>query len=216
MPRIFASAPTEDDPAPNTRSRAALRAASVDQLNQSLARRARSPASSRSPSPAPPWQSFFPPVFPSSSNMDAQGDAFRAMAETAAAAAAAQASVQTVQALQNLQLGKRKPELPEFDVKHIDIWIRRTEAAYICAGITLAKEKFAFLESKISVEFDPTINEFLFGDPTEANWTDFWHTFGLHMGRHDAKKPPQSLMAPGEMGAAQHNYSPALRSGQAK
>ena len=68
---------------------------------------------------------------------------------------------------------KRKPEIPPFDKNHIEIWIRRMENSYIRAGIISVKEKFAFLETKFSVDMDPKINEFLYGDSTEDNWTSF-------------------------------------------
>ena len=68
---------------------------------------------------------------------------------------------------------KRKPEIPAFDKKQIDHWIRRTENAFIRALCTTPREKFAFLETKFPVDFDPRINEFLWGDPTEAKWNEF-------------------------------------------
>ena len=134
-------------------------------------------------------------------------EAMRALAEAAAASAAAQASTQTAAALQNLHIGKKRPELPTFDSKNIDIWIRRTEAAYIRAGISSALEKFAFLENKIAVDFDPRINEFLYGDPTNENWSAFTQylrsTYGrtrrqeaasiLDGTRRDGRRPSQLL-----------------------
>ena len=195
MPRIFAGPANNETEAqadpPNTRSRAALTA----QLNAELNVRARN----RSPSPQP-GQQFFPP------NM-ADADALRYLAETAAANAASQASTQTAAALQNLRIGVRKPELPTFDSKNIDIWIRRTESAYIRAGVSTAKEKFAFLEAKIAVDFDPRINEFLYGDPTDENWISFLAylrtTYGrtrrqeaasiLDGTRRDGRRPTQLL-----------------------
>ena len=68
---------------------------------------------------------------------------------------------------------KRKPEIPAFDKKQIDHWIRRTENAFIRALCTTPREKFAFLETKFPVDFDPRINEFLWGEPTEAKWNEF-------------------------------------------
>ena len=68
---------------------------------------------------------------------------------------------------------RRKPEIPNFDKDHIDIWIKRTENAYIRANITSTQEKFAFLESKFPVNFNPRVDEFLYGDATPANWTSF-------------------------------------------
>ena len=81
--------------------------------------------------------------------------------ETAAAAAAVPDAI------------KRKPEIPPFDKVHVEHWIRRTENAFIRALITSPREKFAFLETKFPVDFNPRINDFLWGDPTQANWDEF-------------------------------------------
>ena len=76
-------------------------------------------------------------------------------------------------ALSGLSVSSRKPDLPAFDKTAIEIWIRRVESAFIRAGITAANEKFAFVESKFAVNEDPAIDKFLFGSPTDANWTAF-------------------------------------------
>ena len=68
---------------------------------------------------------------------------------------------------------KRKPEIPPFDKEHVDYWIKRTENAFIRALITSPREKFAFLETKFPVNFNPRINDFLFGEATDDTWTDF-------------------------------------------
>ena len=68
---------------------------------------------------------------------------------------------------------KRKPEIPPFDKAHVEHWIRRTENAFIRALVTTPREKFAFLETKFAVDFNPRINDFLWGDPTQNNWDDF-------------------------------------------
>ena len=68
---------------------------------------------------------------------------------------------------------KRKPEIPAFDKKNIDNWIRRTENAFIRALCNTPREKFAFLETKFPVDFNPRVNEYLWGDPTEAKWDEF-------------------------------------------
>ena len=92
----------------------------------------------------------------------------------AAAHQAAQASAALEAATAALRVShKKKPEIPDFDHKNIEIWIRRVEAAYVRANITSASDKFAFLESKISVNFNPTIDEFLYGDATDARWEEF-------------------------------------------
>ena len=76
-------------------------------------------------------------------------------------------------ALSGLQVSSRKPELPPFDKNSIEKWIRRVESSYIRSGITLAREKFAFVESKFPVDEDPAVDEFLFGPPTDENWEAF-------------------------------------------
>ena len=76
-------------------------------------------------------------------------------------------------ALSGLQISSRKPDLPPFDKNSIEKWIRRVESAYIRSGITVAREKFAFIESKFPVDEDPAVDEFLFGPPTDENWTAF-------------------------------------------
>ena len=68
---------------------------------------------------------------------------------------------------------KRKPEIPSFDKAHVDHWIRRTENAFIRANVNSPREKFAFLETKFPVDFNPRINDFLWGDPTADRWTEF-------------------------------------------
>ena len=68
---------------------------------------------------------------------------------------------------------KRKPEIPPFDKEHVDVWIRRTENAFIRALTTTPREKFAFLETKFPVDFNPRINEYLWGTATQESWTGF-------------------------------------------
>ena len=87
-----------------------------------------------------------------------------------AAIAAAEAAVRAMGTATNKP---RKPELPDFDRKNVDIWIKRIEAAYTRVGIVNAKEKFAHLETKFKVDFDPQINEYLFGDATTEKWNEF-------------------------------------------
>ena len=67
---------------------------------------------------------------------------------------------------------KRRPELPTWDPKNTEAWIRRTNNAFTRAGINTAKEKFAFLESVMPVELHPTINTYFSGDPTEDNYAE--------------------------------------------
>ena len=68
---------------------------------------------------------------------------------------------------------RRKPEIPQFDKEHIDVWIRRTEHAFTRAAITSPQEKFAFLETRFPCSFNPRINEFLWGEATQARYNDF-------------------------------------------
>lgn len=83
---------------------------------------------------------------------------------------------------------KRRPELPAFDPKNIEIWIKRVDAAYIRANINSAKEKFAHLEDKLSVDLNPRINDFLYGDATEAKWTEFIAFLKEEYGRSTRQK----------------------------
>ena len=69
---------------------------------------------------------------------------------------------------------KKKPDLPAFDPKNVEIWLQRVEAAYTRVGITEAKDKFAFLEKHFDVNFSAKINTFLFdADPSETTWQEF-------------------------------------------
>ena len=68
---------------------------------------------------------------------------------------------------------RKRPDLPAFDKTNIDIWIKRVEAAYAREDVTDPKQKFAFLESTIGVNMGPTINSFMFGEATQANWEAF-------------------------------------------
>ena len=76
-------------------------------------------------------------------------------------------------ALSAVSFSSRKPELPAFDKKNVDIWIRRVENAFIRANVTLPRDKFAYIESKFSVSEDPKINLFLYGDTSADNWDAF-------------------------------------------
>ena len=71
------------------------------------------------------------------------------------------------------QIRTRKPDLPDFDAKNIEVWIKRMTAAYERAGITLAKDKFAFLESKFRVGSNPKVDEFLYGPASDTAWDEF-------------------------------------------
>ena len=103
-----------------------------------------------------------------------------------------QEQLQNVIALQQQQLQQqqtstqakvRKPELPEFDAKNIDVWLKRINAAYERAGIVLAKDKFAFLETKFRVGANPKIDEYLYGPATDSTWSDFTSYLKTEYGR---------------------------------
>ncbi len=104
----------------------------------------------------------------------------------AAAAAALTAMTQQMEAttLANAQLRSvKKPDLPPFDPKNIEVWIRRVESAYTRAGVTAVKDKYAFLETKFPVDFNPRINQFLFGETTTEAWDNFLAYLRLEYGR---------------------------------
>ena len=118
-----------------------------------------------------------------------------AAAEAAAAAVAAafatQASLtQTV----TESVHKKKPDLPKFDAKNVDLWIKRIEAAYSRASITTAKDKFAFLETQFEVTFNPKINTFLFDPaPTSTSWEEFLAYLRKEYGRTQQQKAASVL-----------------------
>ena len=76
-------------------------------------------------------------------------------------------------ALSGLSFSSRKPELPAFDKRNVAIWVRRVENAFIRSNVTLARDKFAFIEAKFGVDADPNINELLYGEATAENWDAF-------------------------------------------
>ena len=130
-------------------------------------------------------------------------------ANAATAALAAAASLVTQQSNQQpvQQIRTRKPDLPEFDPKNVEIWIRRVASAYDRAAIVLPKDKFAFLESKFAVGANPAIDSFLYGPATEEAWASFIDYLKEEYGRtvrqeaqylrgqfsRDGKKPTQML-----------------------
>ena len=100
------------------------------------------------------------------------------------------------EALQGLRATSKKPSLPAFDPKHVDLWVKRVESAYIRASVILPKEKFAFLEEKIAVDVDPKINEYLYGDHTEASWTEFLSYLRKRYGKTQQQKAQTILNGP--------------------
>ena len=114
-------------------------------------------------------------------------------------------------ALSGLQVSSRKPELPPFDKNSIDKWIRRVESAYIRAGISSPVEKFAFIESKFPVDEDPAVDEYLFGDPTAANWDAFCAYLRKRHGKTKRQKAA-SILEPMQMdGRTPSQYFAKLR-----
>lgn len=82
---------------------------------------------------------------------------------TAALRASQENQVQQVQSL-------KKPDLPAFDKRNIEIWIKRVEAAFIRVNITDPKLKFAHIESKFQVGEDPVVDEYLYGTANQESW----------------------------------------------
>ena len=124
--------------------------------------RLRRSSRSRSPSPHPQELNVFD-FPPSSSTMDEE--TIQRLME-AAIRATQSTNTQHVQSL-------RKPDLPAFDKKNVEIWIKRVEAAYARVNCSSPALKFAHLESKFEVNADPIIDGYLFGDATDATWTAF-------------------------------------------
>ena len=130
-----------------------------------------------------------------------------ANAATAALVAASSLISQQASQQQLPQIRTRKPELPEFDRKNIDIWLKRVQSAYDRAGISLPRDKFAFLESKFAVGANPSIDAFLYGPATEEAWSAFTDYLREEYGRtvrqeaqfmraqhsRDGRKPSQML-----------------------
>ena len=125
--------------------------------------RLRRASRSRTPSPQPRDSPTF--HFPSTSTANMDEATVQRLME-AVIRATQTASTQQVQTL-------RKPELPVFDKKNVEIWIKRVEAAYARVHCTSPALKFAHLDAKFEVNADPIVDGYLFGDPTEENWNAF-------------------------------------------
>ena len=138
---------------------------------------------SRSPSPAAPGNFAFPPVpalivNEQFDNAPAEGDNM-----------ADQATIQALtEALQGMKASSRKPELPNFDPKNVEIWIKRVDNAYRRAGITDPKDKFAHIEAKFEVDADPRIQSYIFGDGTEDDWTALLNYLKERYGKTKSQK----------------------------
>ena len=84
------------------------------------------------------------------------------------------AAIQASQATGTQQIQSlKKPDLPTFDRKNIETWIKRIEAAYKRVNCTQASLKFAHLESKFEVDVDPIIDGYLYGEANEEEWKKF-------------------------------------------
>ena len=130
-----------------------------------------------------------------------------ANAATAALIAASGLVTQQSSQQQVQQIRTRKPDLPEFDSRNVEIWLKRVQSAYDRAGISLPKDKFAFLESKFAVGSNPSIDAFLYGPATEEAWNAFVSYLKNEYGRtvrqeaqyirgqfsRDGRKPSQML-----------------------
>ena len=88
------------------------------------------------------------------------------------AAGGDQATIRALtEALQGMKASSRKPDLPAFDPKNVEIWIKRVDNAYRRAGITDPRDKFAHIEAKFEVNADPRIQSYIFGEGTAEEWT---------------------------------------------
>ena len=86
------------------------------------------------------------------------------------------------------KVSKKRPELPPFDQKNIEAWIRRTENAFTRADIKEAKDKFAHLESVISVDLHPSINAYFSGNATQTQYDEFLAFLRKRYGRTKQQK----------------------------
>ena len=165
---------------------------------------------SRSTSPAVPTSPsnsvgdvFFPAVEMSSRTFTE--DKVRQIAQNAVEAALAAVPRPVV-------CSGRKPDLPAFDQRHIEVWIQRVEAAYARSSITSPKDKFAFLETKIDINLNPKLNEFLFGPQKKLkDGISSSNTFERNTAQHVNRKQQPSSTASAETGAVLPNSSRKLR-----
>ena len=171
-PQLEVQAPTPEDPErPATRQHTStsetpynFRVYSPTALRRDIAReRLRRASRSRTPSPQPRDASAFDFTGTNAPSMD-EATVQRLM--EAAIRATQTSGAQQVQTL-------RKPDLPVFDKRNVEIWIKRIEAAYARVHCTSPALKFAHLESKFEVNADPIVDGFLFGESTEESWNAF-------------------------------------------
>ena len=88
---------------------------------------------------------------------------------------------------------KKRPELPPWDPKNLEAWICRVENAFVRASITEAKDKFAHLESVISVDLHPTINKFFNGTASKENFDSLLAFLRERYGRTKEQKVRATL-----------------------
>ena len=174
----------------------------------------RSPTPSPASSPNPTTQQDNPVFFPSPESRSlppSSQSPLESNPTTTTTNMGDQAMASLSSALTGLQVSSRKPELPPFDKKSIDKWIRRVESAYIRAGISSAREKFAFIESQFPVDEDPAVDDFLFGDPTDQNWDDFCSYLRKRHGKTKRQKV-SAILEPANMdGCTPSQYFAKLR-----
>ena len=112
-------------------------------------------------------------------------------ADAQAVLAAAQALTAALPSLTN----KKKPDLPAFDKRNVEIWIRRVEAAFTRSNVVTAQDKFAHLESKFPVDYNPKINQFLFGEASDERWNEFISYLKKEYGQ-TKRQQAQAILAP--------------------
>ena len=86
------------------------------------------------------------------------------------------------------KVSKKRPDLPPFDQKNIEAWIRRTENAFTRAEVKEARDKFAHLESVISVDLHPSINAYFSGSATQDQYDEFLAFLRKRYGRTKQQK----------------------------
>ena len=144
---------------------------------------------SRSPSPAAPGTFNFPAAPPQQNPAIVANEQFENAPIENDIMAADQATIQALtDALQGMKASSRKPELPNFDPKNVEIWIKRVDNAYRRAGITDPKDKFAHIEAKFEVDADPRIQSYIFGDGTEDEWTALMNYLKERYGRTKSQR----------------------------
>lgn len=103
----------------------------------------------------------------------------------------------------------KKPDLPPFDKRNIEVWIKRVENAFTRIGCTDVKLKFAHLESKFEVGEDPIVDSNLFGESTPEQWTSLLTHFRTRYGKTKKDKAlalingvPREGRTPSQLAAA--------------